>query len=80
MRKQIIEFRRTETGEESDFFEIELGAYELSTKENQELRRELEEQFHYVVYTFIDSDSFRCTIMNAKYDDLKMLEKHGWSF
>ena len=76
MRKEIIEFREIET----DLFEIELGAYELTVEQNKKLRTELEKMFSTGVYTFIDSDSFRCVIKNVDYDDLKMLEELGWSF
>ena len=78
MRKEIIEFREMEG--EKDLFEIELGAYELTTKENEELREELEKLFDIVGYTFIDSDSFQCVIKDVDYDDLKKLEKSSWSF
>jgi len=74
MIKQIVEFRETE-----DLFQIELYAYQLTTKENKELRAELEKLFT-VDFGYVDSDSFRCTIEDAQYSDLKKLEELGWSF
>ncbi|MCD6165491.1 hypothetical protein J7K19_02130, partial [bacterium] len=51
---------------------------ELTPEENKELRAELEKIFT-VDFWYIDSDSFRCTIEEAQYSDLKKLEELGWS-
>lgn len=77
MRKVIIEFRESEENE--DLFKIELYACQLTPEENKELRAELEKNFT-VDFWYIDSDSFRCTIEEAQYSDLKRLEELGWAF
>ena len=70
MKKEIIEYRDGT---------IELFAYALRADENKKLREELERDFD-VEFEYVDSDSFRCTIVDADYNDLKKLEELGWSF